>query len=114
MLLLLRIDGKTLAACILNKLCGQLQIPAIKARGIGDKRKSIRSNLVALDDGAVFARELDIKPRKVTADLIGFAGSITITRADTIVLNGGGPNDYIQARCELICSFIADPTTSAV
>jgi chaperonin GroEL len=44
--------------------------------------------------------------------LLGSTGSITITKDDTIVLNGEGSKDSIQARCEQIRSIIADPTTS--
>jgi chaperonin GroEL len=44
--------------------------------------------------------------------LLGSTGSITITKEDTIVLNGEGLKDSIQARCEQIRSIIADPTMS--
>jgi chaperonin GroEL len=56
--------------------------------------------------------ELDIKLERVTADLLGSTGSITITKEDTIVLKGEGSKDSIQARCEQIRSIISDPTTS--
>jgi chaperonin GroEL len=60
----------------------------------------------------VFTDELDIKLERVTTDLLGSTGSITITKEDTIVLNGEGSKDSIQAHCEQIRSIIADPTTS--
>ena len=37
---------------------------------------------------------------------------MTITKEDTIVLNGEGSKDAIQARCEQIRSLVADSTTS--
>jgi chaperonin GroEL len=106
------IDGEALAACILNKLRGQLQVVAVKAPGFGDNRKSILGDLAILTGGTVFTDELEIKLEKATADLLGTTGSITVTKEDTIVLNGAGSKDAISARCEQIRSLIADPSTS--
>jgi chaperonin GroEL len=106
------VDGEALAACILNKLRGQLQVVAVKAPGFGDNRKSVLGDLAILTGGTVFTDELDIKLERATLDLLGSTGSITITKDDTIVLNGEGSKDSIQARCEQIRAIIADPTTS--
>ena len=106
------VDGEALAACILNKLRGQLQVAAVKAPGFGDNRKSILGDLAILTGGTVFTDELDIKLERATVDLLGSTGSVTITKEDTIVLNGEGSKDAIQSRCEQIRSLIADPTTS--
>jgi chaperonin GroEL len=48
------VDGEALAACILNKLRGQLQVAAVKAPGFGDNRKSILGDLAILTGGTVF------------------------------------------------------------
>ncbi|KFA66636.1 hypothetical protein S40285_03059 [Stachybotrys chlorohalonatus IBT 40285] len=106
------IDGEALAVCILNKLRGQLQVAAVKAPGFGDNRKSILGDLAVLTNGTVFTDELDIKLDKATPDLLGSTGSITITKEDTIILNGDGSRDMISQRCEQIRGVIADPTTS--
>jgi len=106
------IDGEALAACILNKLRGQLQVVAVKAPGFGDNRKSVLGDLAILTGGTVFTDELDIKLERATVDLLGSTGSVTITKEDTIILNGEGSKDAIQSRCEQIRSLIADPTTS--
>lgn len=106
------VDGEALAACILNKLRGQLQVAAVKAPGFGDNRKSILGDLAILTGGTVFSDELDIKLDKATAEHLGSSGSITITKEDTIFLNGEGGKDAVAARCEQIRSVLGDPTTS--
>jgi chaperonin GroEL len=106
------VDGEALAACILNKLRGQLQVAAVKAPGFGDNRKSILGDLAILTGGSVFTDELGIKLEHATADLLGSTGSITITKEDTIVLNGAGSKDAISARCEQIRALLNDSTTS--
>ncbi|KAJ7471740.1 chaperonin Cpn60/TCP-1 family [Mycena latifolia] len=106
------VDGEALAACILNKLRGQLQVVAVKAPGFGDNRKSILGDLAILTGGTVFTDELDIKLERATPDMLGTTGSITVTKEDTIVLNGEGAKDAIAARCEQLRALVADPTTS--
>lgn len=106
------IDGEALAVCILNKLRGQLQVAAVKAPGFGDNRKSILGDLGVLTNATVFTDDLEIKLEKATPDMLGSTGSITITKEDTIILNGEGSKDAIAQRCEQIRGVMADPTTS--
>jgi len=106
------IDGEALAVCILNKLRGQLQVAAVKAPGFGDNRKSILGDLAVLTNGTVFSDDLDIKLEKATPDMLGSTGSITITKEDTVILNGEGSKDQVSQRCEQIRGVINDPTTS--
>lgn len=106
------IDGEALAACILNKLRGQLQVACVKAPGFGDNRKSILGDLAILTGSTVFTDELDIKLEKATPDLFGSTGSVTITKEDTILLNGAGEKTFISERCEQIRAAMNDPETS--
>ncbi|KAJ1999224.1 chaperonin, partial [Coemansia sp. S85] len=62
------VDGEALAACILNKLRGQLQVCAVKAPGFGDNRKSILGDLAILTNGTVFSEELDLKLEKASPE----------------------------------------------
>ncbi|KAL1977873.1 hypothetical protein VTN31DRAFT_732 [Thermomyces dupontii] len=106
------IEGEALAVCILNKLRGQVQVAAVKAPGFGDNRKNILGDLGVLTNATVFTDELDIKLEKLTPDMLGSTGSITITKEDTIILNGEGSKDAIAQRCEQIRGVMADPSTS--
>ncbi|KAG1072982.1 hypothetical protein G6F42_025856 [Rhizopus arrhizus] len=106
------LDGEALAACILNKLRGQIQVAAVKAPGFGDNRKSILGDLGVLTHSTVFSDELDIKLDKASPELLGTTGSVTITKEDTVFLNGAGSKDAITQRCEQIRGAIEDPSTS--
>lgn len=106
------IDGEALAACILNKLRGQVQVAAVKAPGFGDNRKSILGDIAILTGGTVFTDELDIKLESVSPELLGSCGSVTVTKEDTIILNGEGDKDNIVQRCEQIRATASDATTS--
>ncbi|GMM32388.1 chaperone ATPase [Martiniozyma asiatica (nom. inval.)] len=106
------IDGEALAACILNKLRGQVQVACVKAPGFGDNRKNILGDVAILSGGTVFTEELDIKPENATPEMLGQCGAITITKEDTVILNGAGAKDTIVQRCEQIRGAIEDPATS--
>ena len=106
------IDGEALAACILNKLRGQVQVACVKAPGFGDNRKNTLGDIAILTGGTVFTEELDLKPENATPDLLGSCGSITITKEDTVVLNGSGAKENIQTRIEQIRQSVADQQTS--
>ncbi|RJE17193.1 Heat shock protein, partial [Aspergillus sclerotialis] len=76
-----------------------------KAPGFGDNRKSILGDIGILTNATVFTDELDIKLEKATPDMLGSTGSITITKEDTIILNGEGSKDAIAQRCEQIRGY---------
>ncbi|ODQ67314.1 chaperonin GroL [Nadsonia fulvescens var. elongata DSM 6958] len=106
------IDGEALAACILNKLRGQVQVAAVKAPGFGDNRKNILGDIAVLTNGYVFNEEFDLKLENATIDNLGSCGSISITKEDTIILNGEGAKERIAERCEQIRASVADSVTS--
>ena len=106
------IEGEALAICILNKLRGQLQVAAVKAPGFGDNRKSILGDIGILTNGTVFSDDLEMKLEKATPDMLGSTGSITITKDDTVVLNGEGNKDAVAQRCEQIRAVMNDASTS--
>lgn len=106
------VDGEALAACILNKLRGQLQVCAVKAPGFGDNRKCILNDIAVLTNGTVFSEELEMKPENITLDLLGSAGSIIVTKDDTVILNGSGSKEAIQLRCNEIRSAVNNQSTS--
>lgn len=106
------IEGEALAACILNKLRGQVQVCAVKAPGFGDNRKNTLGDIAILSGGTVFTEELDLKPENVTLEQLGGAGSITITKEDTVILNGAGEKSNIQDRCTQIRQSVEDMKTT--
>ncbi|KAI9223653.1 heat shock protein 60 precursor (antigen HIS-62) [Blastocladiella britannica] len=102
------IDGEALAACILNKLRGQVQVCAVKAPGFGDNRKATLQDMAVLTGATVFSDELTVKIEKMTIDQLGEVGNLTITKEDTIFLNGSGDKALLAERCEQIRSAIAE------
>nr|BAA09171.1 heat-shock protein [Schizosaccharomyces pombe] len=103
------VDGEALAACILNKLRGQLQVVAIKAPGFGDNRRNMLGDLAVLTDSAVFNDEIDVSIEKAQPHHLGSCGSVTVTKEDTIIMKGAGDHVKVNDRCEQIRGVMADP-----
>lgn len=105
------VDGEALAALILNKLRGQISVAAVKAPGFGDNRKAILEDLAVLTGGTVFNEELGIRLEKAEVSWFGQVKSCTITKDDTIVLNGQGRPEAIHDRTEHIRQSITATTS---
>ena len=96
------VDGEALATLVVNKLRGGIKICAVKAPGFGDNRKANLQDLAVLTGGQVISEDVGMKLESVTSDMLGTCGKISVTKNDTIVLNGGGAGDAINERCDLI------------
>lgn len=105
------IDGEALAALILNKLRGQVSVCAVKAPGFGDNRKAILEDLATLTGATLFSDDFDVKLDKARAEHMGAVKSATITKDDTVLLNGQGTPEAIHERCEAIRQAISKTTS---
>lgn len=96
------VESEALATLVLNKLRGGLKICAIKAPGFGENRKSCLQDLATLTGGQLVSEDLGLKLEKVTPDMLGRAKRVTISKDDTIILDGAGDKKAIEERCEQI------------
>ena len=92
------VDGEALATLILNRLRGTLQICAVKAPGYGDRRKRMLEDIAIVTGGQVAMKELGIELTDVTADMLGRAKSVKVTKDETTIVDGAGPKAAIDER----------------
>jgi chaperonin GroEL len=93
------VEGEALAALVLNKLRGGLRVVAVKAPGFGDRRKAMLEDIAALTGGQLVADELGVKMESVTVDMLGTAKRVVVSKDDTVIVDGAGKKEDIQARC---------------
>eukprot|EP00250_Pteridium_aquilinum_P007666 c17338_g1_i1 orf=117-1838(+) len=105
------VESEALATLVLNKLRGGLKVCAIKAPGFGENRKAFLQDLATLTGGQLVSEELGMKLEKVTADMLGRAKRVTISKDDTIILDGAGDKKAIEERCEQIREAINSSTS---
>jgi len=100
------VESEALATLVVNKLRAGIKICAVKAPGFGDNRKATMQDLAVLTGGTVVSEEMGMKLEDVTPDQLGKAKKVTITKNDTVVLDGAGDSIQLKERCELIRSSI--------
>ena len=105
------VEGEALATLVVNKLRGGLKVAAVKAPGFGDRRKAMLEDLAILTGGQLISDDLGIKLENVDISMLGTAKRITISKDDTIIVDGSGDKADIQARCTQIRAQ-AENTTS--
>ncbi len=105
------IDGEALAALVVNKLRGTLNVCAVKAPGFGERRKAIMGDLATLTGGTLISEDLGIKLENVTLSQLGQAGRVVVDKDTTTVVDGAGKKSEIKARVERLRTQI-DKTTS--
>ena len=105
------IEGEALAALVLNRIRGTLNVAAVKAPGFGDRRKAMLQDIAILTGGQVVSEELGMKLENVTINDLGRAKRVTITKDHTTVVDGLGERAQIEGRINQIRAQI-DETKS--
>ncbi|XP_027118950.1 chaperonin CPN60-2, mitochondrial [Coffea eugenioides] len=100
------VDSEALATLILNKLRAGIKVCAIKAPGFGENRKASLQDLAALTGGQVITEELGLNIDNVELDMLGSCKKVTVSKDDTVILDGAGDKKAIEERCEQIRSGI--------
>ncbi len=105
------IDGEALPTLVLNKIRGALNVCAVKAPGYGDRRKRILEDIAVLTGGQAALDELGVKVADITADMLGTAKSVTISKDNTVVVGGAGSKESIDARIAQIKGEMENTTS---
>ena len=96
------VEGEALTTLIVNKLRGTFNCVAVKAPGFGDRRKEMLKDIAVLTGGTVVSSELGIDLKDATVDMLGRARSANVTKENTVIVDGLGDKDQIEARVSQI------------
>ena len=105
------VESEALAGFIVNKLRGGLKVACVKAPGFGDNRKANMQDMAILTGAQLISEDLGLKLDKVEPSMLGTVKKASMTKDDTILLDGAGSKEAIAERCEQIRAAI-DATTS--
>lgn len=105
------VDGEALATLVVNKIRGSLKVAAVKAPGFGDRRKAMLEDLAILTGGTVISEERGFKLENATIEDLGTAEKINIDKDNTIIVNGNGKKEDIEARVNQIKAQIESTTS---
>ena len=105
------VESEALAALVVNKLRGILNVAAVKAPGFGDRRKAIMADLAVLTKAKFISEDLGLKLENVELEDLGTAKRVTIGKENTLIVQGAGEKKDITARLDQIRAQI-EKTTS--
>jgi chaperonin GroEL len=105
------VEGEALATLVVNNMRGTVKTCAIKAPGFGDRRKAMLEDLAVLTGGKVIAEELGYTLDKVTAEDLGMAGRVEISKENTIIIDGAGDATAIENRVKSIRVQVEEATS---
>jgi len=105
------VDGEALATLVVNKIRGTLKVAAVKAPGFGDRRKAMLEDLAILTGGTMVSEERGYKLDNVTLDYLGRAEKVKMDKEHTVIVNGDGKKEDIQARINQLKAQIESTTS---
>jgi chaperonin GroEL len=100
------VESEALATLVVNKLRAGIKVCAVKAPGFGDNRKATMQDIAVLTGGTVISEEMGMKLEEVQPMHLGRSKKVTVTKNDTVILDGAGAKSDIEERCELLRSSI--------
>ncbi|MBR4597578.1 MAG: chaperonin GroEL, partial [Opitutales bacterium] len=105
------VEGEALAALVVNRLRGTLNVCAVKAPGFGDRRKAMLEDIAILTGGRCITEDLGIKLENIQVADLGRAKRITVSKENTTIVEGCGKASDIQARVKLIRRSIEETSS---
>ena len=106
------VDGEALATLVVNKLRGGLKIAAVKAPGFGARRKDMLEDLAILSGAVVISEERGVSLEDVDLSMLGSAETVSVTKDNTIIVNGSGDSSKLKDRITQIKGQIDTETNT--
>jgi chaperonin GroEL len=105
------VENEALAALVVNRLRGVLQVCAVKAPGFGDRRKDMLGDIAALTGGLFLSEDLGRTLEDIELDELGSVNRVVITKDGTTLIRGGGDEAEINSRVAQIKARIERSTS---
>ncbi|HEU4760625.1 MAG TPA: chaperonin GroEL [Dehalococcoidia bacterium] len=104
-------EGEALATLVVNKLRGTINALAVKAPSFGDRRKAILEDIAILSGGTFITEEMGRKLENTQVTDLGRARRVVATKEDTVIIEGHGSDEAIQARIKQIKAQVDDASS---
>ena len=105
------VEGEALTTIIVNKLRVTFNVVDVKAPGYGDRRKEMLKDIAILTGGQVISEELGLELKDTTMDMLGRAKSVKVQKENTVIVDGEGAKEDIDARVAQIKAQLEETTS---
>jgi len=96
------IEGEPLQTLVVNTIRGALKVVAVKSPYFGERRKAFMDDLAVVTAATVIDPEVGINLKDAELDVLGSARRVTVTKDDTVIVDGAGTAEAVENRREQI------------
>ena len=105
------VEGEALATLVVNNMRGIVKVAAVKAPGFGDRRKAMLQDIAVLTGGTVISEEIGLSLESTTLENLGSAKRVTLSKENTIIVDGAGVEGDIESRIAQIRAQVAETSS---
>ncbi|AEI10172.1 molecular chaperone [Corynebacterium resistens DSM 45100] len=92
------VEGEPLQMLVLNAIRKSIKVVAVKSPYFGDRRKAFMDDLAIVTGATVIDKELGHNLSEATLDQLGSARRITVTKEETVIVDGAGSAEAVEER----------------
>src|SRR5713101_9533046 len=102
------IEGEALSTLVVNKMRGVFNVLAVRAPSFGDRREAVMEDIAIMTGGRVISEKTGTRLQNTIISDLGTARSVTTTKDSTLIIDGGGSQEAIQARMRALRAQLAN------
>ncbi|MEI4272403.1 chaperonin GroEL [Klenkia sp. LSe6-5] len=92
------VEGEALSTLVVNSIRKTVKVAAVKSPFFGDRRKAFMQDLAIVTGGQVVSEDVGLKLSEVGLEVLGTARRVTVTKDDTVLVDGGGQPSAVSDR----------------
>ncbi|KQB84232.1 chaperonin GroEL [Corynebacterium oculi] len=106
------IEGEPLQALVVNSIRKTLKVAAVKSPYFGERRKAFMDDLAVVTGATVVDPEVGVNLSESGTEVLGGARRVTITKDQTVIVDGAGTAEALDNRREQIRREIENTDSS--
>lgn len=107
------IEGEALSTLLANHLKGTFNVVAVRAPGVGDRRRDALADIAALTGATVLSTDRETEFQDADENSIGSARKIIVTETQTTIVEGNGILEDIDAHVASVGDRLAASSNEA-
>ncbi|AEX82731.1 molecular chaperone GroEL [Corynebacterium diphtheriae] len=92
------VEGEPLQTLVVNSIRKTLRAVAVKAPYFGERRKAFMDDLAVVTGATVIDPEVGVNLNEAGAEVFGTARRVTVTKDETIIVDGAGTAEAVENR----------------
>ncbi len=96
------VEGEPLQTLVVNSIRKTISVVAVKSPYFGDRRKAFMDDLAVVTNATVVDPEVGITLAQAGAEVFGSARRVTVTKDETVIVDGAGSAEDVEQRRETI------------